>query len=37
MRASIDGDRAGLAARVEDGELCFSHTAVAFVLRTTGE
>jgi ubiquinone/menaquinone biosynthesis C-methylase UbiE len=34
MRASIDGDRAGLAARVEDGELRFSHTAVSFVLRT---
>jgi ubiquinone/menaquinone biosynthesis C-methylase UbiE len=36
MRASIDGDRAGLATRVEDGELRFSHTAVAFVLRTAG-
>jgi SAM-dependent methyltransferase len=36
MRASIDGDRAGLAVRVEDGELRFSHTAVAFVLRTAG-
>jgi ubiquinone/menaquinone biosynthesis C-methylase UbiE len=34
MRASIDGDRAGLAVRVEDGELRFSHTAMAFVLRT---
>ncbi len=34
MRASIDGDRSGLAVRVEDGELRFSHTAVAFVLRT---
>jgi ubiquinone/menaquinone biosynthesis C-methylase UbiE len=37
MRASIDGDRAGLATRVEDGELRFSHTAVAFVLRTAGD
>ncbi len=36
MRTSIDGDRAGLAVRVEDGELRFSHTAVAFVLRTAG-
>ncbi len=34
MHGSIDGDRAGLAVRVEDGELRFSHTAVAFVLRT---
>jgi ubiquinone/menaquinone biosynthesis C-methylase UbiE len=37
MRASIDGDRAGLATRVEDGELRFSHTAVAFVVRTAGD
>ena len=37
MRASIDGDRAGLAARVEDGELRFSQTAVAYVLQTAGE
>jgi SAM-dependent methyltransferase len=36
MLASIDGDRAGLAVRVEDGELRFSHTAVSFVLRTPG-
>jgi hypothetical protein len=32
MRASIDGDRAGLFVREEDGELAFSHTAVAFLL-----
>jgi hypothetical protein len=36
MRASIDGDRAGLAVRIEDGELRFSHAAVAFVLQTAG-
>jgi ubiquinone/menaquinone biosynthesis C-methylase UbiE len=32
MREVIDGDRAGLAVRIEDGELCFRHTAVAFVV-----
>jgi ubiquinone/menaquinone biosynthesis C-methylase UbiE len=33
MRASIDGDRAGLHVRIEAGELRFSHTAVALVAK----
>lgn len=32
MRASMDGDRADLFVREENGELRFSHTAVVFVL-----
>jgi len=32
MRDAIEGDRAGLAVRVEGGELRFSHTAVAFLV-----
>ena len=36
MRASMDGDRAGLFVRVENGELCFSHTAVVFVVEPRG-
>ena len=32
MRDAIDGDAAGLDVRVENGELWFSHTAVAFLV-----
>ena len=32
MRDAIDGDAAGLAVRIEGGELHFSHTAVAFLV-----
>jgi ubiquinone/menaquinone biosynthesis C-methylase UbiE len=37
MREVIDGDRAGLAVRVEDGQLRFSHTAVAFLVTKRGD
>ncbi|MGH7898582.1 MAG: class I SAM-dependent methyltransferase [Candidatus Binatia bacterium] len=36
MRASIDGDRAGLFVREEAGQLAFSHTGVAFLLERSG-
>jgi hypothetical protein len=36
MRDAIDGDAAGLAVRIEGGELHFSHTAVAFLVEKTG-
>ena len=36
MREAIDDDRAGLAIRLEDGELRFSHTAVAFLVAKRG-
>jgi hypothetical protein len=32
LEASVDGDRAGLAVRREDGRLRFSHVGAAFVL-----
>jgi ubiquinone/menaquinone biosynthesis C-methylase UbiE len=36
MRETIDGDRAGLAVRVQNGELRFRHVAVAFLLVKPG-
>ena len=36
MQGAIDGDSAGLAVRIEGGELRFSHTAVAFLVEKRG-
>ena len=35
MRASVKTDRSGLAVRIEDGDLHFSHTGGAFLLEKT--
>lgn len=33
MEAAIEGDKAGLRVRRENGKLCFSHTGASYVLR----